>query len=82
MLEQNPEDLIALVETKMPYGKYKGLALIDLPEPYVVWYFGKGLPQGKLGRLLGLLYEIKTNGLEYLLNPLRDPNSYQHIKGE
>ncbi len=82
MLEQNPADLIALVETKMPYGKYKGMALIDLPEPYVVWYFGNGLPKGKLGHLLGLLYEIKTNGLEYLLNPLRGSSSQHYIKSE
>ena len=71
MLEQNPEDFYSLVETKMPYGKYEGVALIDLPEPYVVWYFTNGLPKGKLGRLLALLYEIKANGLEYLFDPLR-----------
>ena len=82
MQEQNPEDLIALVETKMPYGRYGGLALIDLPEPYVVWYFNNGLPKGKLGRLLALLYEIKTNGLEYLLNPLRDKTNTQYQKSE
>ena len=73
-MDQDPEDLLKLVNTKMPYGKYSGLTLIDLPEPYVVWYYGKGLPEGELGRLLGLLYEIKANGLEYLFKPLRRLN--------
>jgi len=56
----------------MPFGKYKGVPLIDLPEPYVVWFHTEGLPDGELGRLLGLLYEIKLNGLEHLLNPMRN----------
>ena len=60
----------------MPYGKYKGLALIDLPEPYVVWYYHEGLPGGELGKLLGLLYEIKLNGLEYLVHGLKDKNVF------
>jgi uncharacterized protein (DUF3820 family) len=55
----------------MPFGKYKGHLLIDLPEPYVVWFHQNGLPSGELGELLGLLYEIKLNGLEDLLTPLR-----------
>jgi len=55
----------------MPFGKYKGLILCDLPEPYLVWYHNKGFPTGKLGMLLHTLYEIKLNGLEYLLKPLR-----------
>ncbi len=71
-MDQNPEDFFKLINTKMPYGKYTGLALVDLPEPYVVWYYGKGLPKGELGRLLGLLYEIKANGLEYLFEPLKN----------
>ncbi len=56
----------------MPFGKYKDTRLIDLPEPYVVWFYGQGLPEGKLGELLGLLYEIKVNGLEHLVYPLKD----------
>ena len=79
MLEQNPEDFFSLVQTQMPYGKYAGVALIDLPEPYVVWYFNRGLPEGKLGRLLALLYEIKANGLEYLFKPLRDLSFISHL---
>lgn len=55
----------------MPFGKYKGQKLIDLPEYYLVWYKQKGFPKGKLGDQMGLMYEIKLNGLEYLLSPLR-----------
>ena len=81
-LNQEPQDLLKLLDTKMPYGKYSGRILIDLPEPYVVWYHGNGLPKGELGRLLGLLYEIKANGLEYLLKPLRGQPSKPPTKLE
>jgi hypothetical protein len=67
----NPQILQELVTMRMPYGKYKDRILCDLPEPYLVWYEQKGFPPGKLGALLGTLYEIKLNGLEYLLKPLR-----------
>ncbi|WP_113651383.1 DUF3820 family protein [Pedobacter namyangjuensis] len=67
----NPEMLKELVTMKMPYGKYKGWALSSLPEPYLVWYQSKGFPAGRLGQLLGTMYEIKLNGLEYLLDGLR-----------
>lgn len=63
--------LLELAETKMPFGKYSGRLLIDLPEPYVVWFAGEGFPPGKLGRMLQTIYEIKVNGLEYLFEPLR-----------
>lgn len=68
-LDQN--DLLKIANTPMPFGKYKGRVLIDLPETYVVWFYQQGLPPGQLGRLLGLLYEIKLNGLEDLVRPLR-----------
>ena len=61
-----------LVKFKMPFGKYKGTLLCDLPEPYLVWFHTKGFPEGKLGGLLATIYEIKVNGLEYLLKPLRE----------
>ncbi len=67
----NPNLLLDLVTMKMPFGKYKGITLCDLPEPYLVWMKSKGFPQGKLGMLLSTLYEIKLNGLEYLLTNIR-----------
>jgi len=63
--------LVELATTPMPFGKHQGVPLIDLPEPYVVWFYTNGLPEGKLGQLLGLLYEIKLNGLEHLIYPLK-----------
>lgn len=68
----DPQLLQELCTAKMPYGKYKGWIIADLPEFYLVWYHQKGFPQGKLGMMLGTLYEIKLNGLEYLLRPLRN----------
>jgi uncharacterized protein (DUF3820 family) len=58
--------LVDLVKTKMPYGKYKGTLICDLPLHYLEWLYSKGLPQGKLGMLLGTAYEIKSNGLSDL----------------
>ncbi len=66
------DDLFKIANFKMPYGKYKGVALVDLPEPYVVWFHGKGFPEGELGRLLAQVYDIKLNGLEYLFKPLQE----------
>ncbi|MEH6652326.1 MAG: DUF3820 family protein [Motiliproteus sp.] len=71
MLENDPELLLALARQKMPFGKYAGRLLIDLPEPYVVWFSQQGFPAGKLGEQLRLLHEIKVNGLEYLFTPLK-----------
>ncbi|MDQ7947242.1 MAG: DUF3820 family protein [Pedobacter sp.] len=67
----NPQLLNELVTLKMPFGKYKGWVLSSLPEPYLVWFHAKGFPPGKLGMLLATMYEIKLNGLEYLLTPLK-----------
>ncbi|MEE4198398.1 MAG: DUF3820 family protein [Bacteroidales bacterium] len=67
----NPNLLKALVTFKMPFGKYKGRVICNLPEPYLVWFNQKGFPGGKLGILLATMYEIKLNGLEYLLEPLK-----------
>jgi len=68
----NPDQTVLtdLVRVKMPFGRYKGALLYQLPEPYVVWFHQKGFPKGRLGMLLSTLYEIKLNGLEDLLKPL------------
>jgi len=73
MEEKTPDSavLLKLAKTPMPFGRYKGRLLIDLPEPYVIWFAKKGFPEGELGRMLNILYEVKMNGLEYLFKPLR-----------
>ncbi len=71
-LHVNPQDLIELANTRMPYGKYKGRLICDLPEPYLVWMRQKGFSRDKLGEQLSAIYEIKANGLEYLLKPLKN----------
>ena len=65
------EQLIKLAHTKMPFGKYQGSFLIDLPEYYIVWYSNKGFPAGALGEQLKLVYELKLNGLEELIRNIR-----------
>lgn len=79
----NPEDLVKIANQKMPFGKYAGRPLIDLPEAYVNWFNNKGYPDGELGRLLALLYEVKVNGLEYLFKPLKgsDERIEANLKG-
>ena len=70
-MSPDPNLLMNLVITQMPFGKYKGTYLSDLPVSYLEWFEQKGFPQGKLGIMLQTIYEIKLNGLEYLLDPLR-----------
>jgi len=72
MVPFQKEDLLKIAQYKMPFGKFKGMPLIDLPEPYVVWFENQGFPEGELGKLLRQLYEIKVNGLEYLFKPLKN----------
>lgn len=67
------EDLVSIANDIMPFGKYQGRRLIDLPEPYLLWFAGKGFPKGRLGKLLTLVLEIKVNGLTELITPLKKP---------
>lgn len=70
--QPNPDLLLQLVKMKMPFGKYKDRILCDLPVSYLEWFQRKGFPKGKLGILLEVLYDIKINGLEELLKPLKN----------
>lgn len=67
----NSELLKELVTMPMPFGKYKGTLLCNLPVSYLEWFQREGFPKGKLGMLLATMYEIKTNGLDQLLDPLK-----------
>lgn len=69
--QPNPELLLELVKMQMPFGKYKGTILCNLPVSYLEWFQREGFPKGKLGMLLATMYEIKSNGLEKLLDPLK-----------
>lgn len=70
-MNPNQDLLIKLAHTKMPFGKYEGRYLIDLPEHYIVWYKQKGFPKGQLGQQLELIYELQLNGLEELVRNIR-----------
>ena len=72
-VEPDPQVLVDIARQKMPFGRYAGTRLIDLPEPYLVWFRERGYPKGRLGELMATLYEIKANGLEPLLAAFRDP---------
>jgi len=62
--------MVEAINQVMPFGKYAGRKLLQLPEPYLVWFNANGFPEGKLGQQLALVYEIKLNGLEGMLQPL------------
>ncbi|MGL6162013.1 DUF3820 family protein [Microbulbifer sp.] len=66
------QDLLDIARMPMPFGKYAGRPLIDLPEAYLLWFANKGFPEGRLGRLMALALEVKTLGLEGLIEPLKD----------
>jgi hypothetical protein len=65
------EDLVLVANQTMPFGKFKGKVLIDLPEAYLLWFVERGFPTGQLGELMQLSLEIKIHGLESVLDPLR-----------
>ena len=67
----NPQSLQLLVSRTMPYGKYKGRLIADLPGHYLNWFAREGFPRGELGALLALMHELDHNGLSSLLDPLR-----------
>ncbi len=69
MFEQ--QDLVRIANQTMPFGRFKGRALIDLPEEYLLWFVDRGFPAGQLGDLMQLTLEIKINGLEKLIYPLK-----------
>jgi uncharacterized protein (DUF3820 family) len=71
VLDLEKEHLLKLATMKMPFGKYQGRVLMDLPEEYLLWFAKKGFPRGELGLLLELMLELQINGLEGLLQPLR-----------
>jgi len=68
----DPEAIKSAINQTMPFGKYAGRRLFHLPEPYLVWFNTQGFPEGKLGQQLALMYEIKLNGLESVVEPLLD----------
>lgn len=65
------EDLVTIANMAMPFGKYKGRPLIDIPEEYLLWFEQNGFPDGKLGILMQLTLEIKVNGQDELIQPLK-----------
>ena len=71
LIEMQPADLELLITRVMPYGKYKGRVIADLPGNYLNWFARKGVPPGEIGRLLALMQEMDHNGLKSLLDPLR-----------
>ena len=75
-MQPDPTLLLETVKMKMPFGKYTGTVLCDLPVSYLEWFKRKGgFPKGKLGVLLETVYEIKLNGLEYLFDGLKKHKS-------
>ena len=78
---KNPQDhLIELAHYRMPFGKYKGKYLVDIPESYYVWFQQKGFPDGKLGKLLAEMHEIKINGLEPIIKKVQRQYPKPNIK--
>ena len=74
VVQLNGVALVAIAATKMPFGRYKGTTILELPEDYLLWFQQKGFPQGTLGGLMALALEIKMNGLESLVDQaLRSP---------
>lgn len=77
----NPDHLAFLVSREMPFGKYKGRLIADLPSHYLGWFAREGFPSGELGGLLALMYELDHNALTHLLDPLRVPCNGRRATG-
>ncbi len=73
----NPEALERLLTREMPYGKYKGRVIADLPGHYLAWFAREGFPSGEIGQLLALMHELDHNNLTGLLEPLRKANPWK-----
>ena len=71
-MQPDSKFFLQIANTKMPFGKYKGVFLVDLPEYYLIWYRKKGFPKGKLGQLMESAFEIRRNGLENLVKKFRE----------
>jgi uncharacterized protein len=74
MIENNQlpaETLIKLANYRMPFGRYANRLLLEIPDEYFIWFSNKGFPEGELGLFMAMMLEIKINGLEYLLDPLK-----------
>ena len=76
------KDLLALANDFMPFGKYQGRIIIDVPEEYLLWFAKKGFPEGRLGMLLALALEIKINGLEYIIEPLKKKDASRFVASD
>lgn len=74
-MQPDSQILLQLVNMQMPFGKYKGTVICYLPVSYLEWFNRNGFPDGKLGMLLQTMYEIKLNGLENILDPIRKMNN-------
>jgi uncharacterized protein (DUF3820 family) len=67
----DPQVLIDIVNTRMPFGKYKDTLLCDMPISYLEWLYKKGFPPGKMGMMLSTVYEIKSNGVDQILRQIK-----------
>jgi uncharacterized protein (DUF3820 family) len=70
--DANRERFVEMANYRMPFGKYEGRRLLDLPEAYLIWFMREGLPPGKLGEMMRAVYEVKVHELEYLFDPVRE----------
>lgn len=68
--DSTTQAMVEAINQRMPFGKYQGERLLEIPEPYLVWFKQRGFPAGKLGTQMALVYEIRLNGLEKLVRPL------------